>query len=199
MMRYWGKYKGFVRDNADPENRGRIRAYCPQVMGPADGGGSWLGWAEPCFPWLGGMNTGDFGPPLTKAQQFDTFGAEWYGVWIEFQQGNPDHPIWIGSFTIARTPSASAALSMPVPGGAGIVGGGVLGSSVVGDQHDALNPPQAELSREVRLRTPKGVDIVIGSESGGYIVIGPNGVHITGVAISLNGVSVIASSTKVCI
>lgn len=197
--RYFGKYKGFVRDNADPEKRGRIRVFCPQVMGPNDNTNHWLGWAEPCFPWFGGLNTGDFGSPLTRVEQIQSEGLEWYGVWVEFEDGIPDFPIWIGTFTIAPLPTARTAHTLGSSGGAGQVGGGLIGSASYGSQkNDApLNPPQAEIGREVRMRTRKGVDIVIGSEGGGYLIIGPSGVHLVGPAISLNGAPHFASSTKV--
>jgi hypothetical protein len=193
---YFGKFKGFIRDNKDPENRGRVRAFCPQVMGGVDGADTWLGWAEPCFPWMGGMNTGDFGPPFTREEQKDAFGIEWYGVWIEFERGHPDFPIWVGTFTIAPIPSAKSALKMGVDGGAGTVGGGIIQSNPPGDL-GPLNPPKPEVGREVRLRTPVGVDIVLGSEKGGYIIVGATGIHLVGPSITLNGQNHFSSSVKV--
>ena len=44
--RYFGKYLGYVRDNLDPERRGRVRVYCPEVMGEVDNARTWLGWGE---------------------------------------------------------------------------------------------------------------------------------------------------------
>lgn len=199
MKEYYGKYKGFIRANDDPEARGRVRVYCPQVMGPTDGARQWLGWAEPCFPWLGGANTGDFGAPLTKIQQLAVFGQEQYGVWIEFQGGKPDFPIWVGTFTIARTPTAASAHNLPVPGGAGAVGGGIIGSPVLDNDDEPLNPPQALIDKEVRIVSKSGTDIIIGCEQGGYIIVGVSGVQIVGPQITLNGASVQASSTKVTI
>ena len=35
-MNYYGKYRGIVEDVSDPENRGRIRAKCPEVLGYID-------------------------------------------------------------------------------------------------------------------------------------------------------------------
>lgn len=186
----WGKYKGFVRDNEDPENRGCLRCYCPQVMGPDDAENSWLGWAEPNFPWLGGMNTGDFGPPFTREQQHASFGKEWYGVWLEFEMGHIDFPIWCGTFTIAPLKNSPSAHQMGTSGGASMSGGGILPTN------HPLNPLKADVSREVRLRTPRGVDILIGSEDGGGILVGPSGVHIVGTQVSINGKVHLASSTQ---
>jgi hypothetical protein len=187
----WGKYKGFVRDNKDPENRGRVRVFCPQVMGAEDGEDQWLGWAEPCFPWMGGLSTGDFGPPFTREEQRSSYGMEWYGVWIEFERGHPDFPIWVGTFTIARTKDTKSALKMGVSGGTGQVGGGILPLL-----NSPLNPPKFEVSREVRMRAPKGVDLIIGSEGGGSLIIGASGVHVVGPQVTVNGKVHLASGTK---
>jgi len=77
--RYFGKYRGTVINNIDPEQRGRILVMVPDVMGllPST-------WAEPCMP-LAGMQSGVFLVP--------TIGS---GVWVEFEQGEPDYPIWSG-------------------------------------------------------------------------------------------------------
>lgn len=195
---YHGKYKGYVRDNLDPESRGRVRLFCPQIMGGTDSGDLWLDWAEPCFPWLGGLTAGDLGPPLTREQQIADFGSEWYGVWVEFQQGQCDFPIWVGTFVVAPLPTAESALGIGFEGGAGQIGGGVINGALLpaGSAVDPINPPQSEPGREVRLRAPIGVDLVIGNEAGGYIILGASGAHITGAQVTLNGAPVLASSVK---
>jgi len=81
--RYFGKYTGFVKDNSDPENRGRLRAQVPAVYGPT----VISGWALPCAPFGGMPGQGMFFIPDVNA-----------GVWIEFQGGDPDYPIWVGTF-----------------------------------------------------------------------------------------------------
>ena len=195
--KYWGKYKAFVRRNNDPDNRGRIRVHCPQIMGKVDGESRWLGWAEPCFPWMGGLTTGEFGPPLTREEQINAFGSEWYGVWIEFENGQIDFPIWVGTFVIAPLNTDDRALKLGVSAGDGSVGGGIIGTDLPdGSDDDAINPPGFEPDREVRLRTQIGQDIVIGSEGGGFIIIGPSGVHIVGTAVSINGATILASSVE---
>lgn len=88
--RYYGKYQGFLVDNADPQKRGRIRALIPEVLGPE----VVSGWAEPCFPYGGGGDFGTFAvPPVTKDGDAYTTG-----VWIEFRSGEPQFPIWVGTF-----------------------------------------------------------------------------------------------------
>lgn len=187
---HFGKYKGFVRDNKDPENRGRLRCYVPQVMGPEDAEDCWMGWAEPNFPWMGGMSTGDSGPPFTREEQRAAQGREYFGVWIEFEMGHVDFPIWCGTFTIAPKKDDPTAHKMGVSGGASLSGGGIL------QGNSPLNPLKAEVGREMRIRAPIGTDILIGSEEGGGILIGASGVHIVGTQVSINGKLHLASSTK---
>jgi uncharacterized protein involved in type VI secretion and phage assembly len=76
---YFGKYRGIVTDNEDPLMIGRIKATVPDIFGDDESG-----WALPCAP-FGGSQTGFFAIP--------TVGA---GVWVEFEQGDPDYPIWSG-------------------------------------------------------------------------------------------------------
>lgn len=76
---FYGKYRGVVTDINDPLMIGRIRARVPDVMGEDESG-----WAMPCAP-FGGEGTGFFALPKTGA-----------GVWIEFEHGDPDYPIWSG-------------------------------------------------------------------------------------------------------
>lgn len=76
---FFGKFRGTVSDIQDPLMIGRIRATVPDVLGELDSG-----WAMPCAP-FGGSGMGFFALP--------TVGA---GVWIEFEHGDPDYPIWTG-------------------------------------------------------------------------------------------------------
>jgi hypothetical protein len=79
--RYYGKFRGTVFLNLDPENRGRIQAIVPDVFGLTPST-----WALPCLP-LAGKGSGAFCVPEIGA-----------GVWIEFEQGDPAFPIWTGCF-----------------------------------------------------------------------------------------------------
>lgn len=79
--RYYGKYRGVVVNNVDPMVTGRIQAIVPDVSSVA-----LTSWAMPCLP-MAGIQTGSVAiPPI---------GA---GVWIEFERGDPDYPIWTGGF-----------------------------------------------------------------------------------------------------
>lgn len=79
--KFFGKYRGLVTANLDPLEIGRIRAMVPAVLGDTE-----TGWALPCSPY-GGKDVGFFFIPPVGAN-----------VWIEFEGGNPDFPIWSGCF-----------------------------------------------------------------------------------------------------
>lgn len=77
--RYFGKYRGWVTRIEDPRKAGRIMVKVPVVMGNDEE----LGWALPSPASGGGLNTGDFNAP-----EINDF------VWVEFEEGDPTHPIW---------------------------------------------------------------------------------------------------------
>ena len=77
--KYYGKYRGIVSDTNDPLMIGRIQATVPDVLGDQASG-----WALPCLPFAGnGMGF----------VLLPTVGAS---VWIEFEQGDLDYPVWTG-------------------------------------------------------------------------------------------------------
>lgn len=90
--RFYGKYQGFVTDNADPQKRGRLRLRIPDVLGPD----VISGWAEPCFAYGGGPDYGHFSiPPVCVASDGKSHTT---GVWVEFRGGDLQYPIWTGTF-----------------------------------------------------------------------------------------------------
>jgi hypothetical protein len=78
---FYGKYRGVVTDNADLLMLGRIRAKVQDVLGDNESG-----WALPSSPYAGD-GVGLFLIPPKDAL-----------VWIEFEHGDPDYPIWSGCF-----------------------------------------------------------------------------------------------------
>lgn len=90
--KYYGKYRGVVINNVDPMLIGRIQVIVPDVSAflPSS-------WAMPCLP-VGGINMGLFAVPPIAA-----------GVFIEFEQGDPDYPIWVGCYwgSAAEIPALS--------------------------------------------------------------------------------------------
>jgi uncharacterized protein involved in type VI secretion and phage assembly len=89
--RFYGKYRGKVTSNIDPYKMGRVRAKVPIVFGDEESG-----WALPSAPY-GGPGVGFFFVPPVDAN-----------VWIEFEGGDPDYPIWTGCFWgLTETPAMS--------------------------------------------------------------------------------------------
>ena len=90
--KFWGKYRGTVVVNVDPELRGRIMCTVPDVLGPSPST-----WCEVCTPLAGPP-----GPPM-GVYMVPPIGA---GVWVEFEHGDPDFPIWTGGrFNIGDPPT----------------------------------------------------------------------------------------------
>lgn len=79
---FLGKYRGTVVNNLDPELRGRLMVMVPDVLGliPST-------WAEACVPL-----TGPTGPPMGM-YVVPPVGTP---VWVEFENGDPDYPVWVG-------------------------------------------------------------------------------------------------------
>lgn len=95
--RYYGMYAGYVRDTNDPDNKGRIRCFCPEIMGEQDNSDHWLDWAMPSFPWFvnvgagtGQQNVGALVPKVDSG----------WGVWLMFRQGDIRFPIWTGVWPV---------------------------------------------------------------------------------------------------
>jgi hypothetical protein len=79
--RFFGKYRGVVTSNTDPLNLARVTATVPSVLDDLE-----TGWALPCVPYAGDGSGFHAIPPV---------GA---GVWIEFEGGDVDYPIWTGGW-----------------------------------------------------------------------------------------------------
>jgi len=80
--KYMGKYRGTVLQNIDPERTGRLQLAVPDVQSLLP-----TTWAEPCVPLAGPT-----GPPM-GVYMVPPIGT---GVWVEFEYGDPDRPIWVG-------------------------------------------------------------------------------------------------------
>ena len=78
---YFGLYRGTVQNNIDPMRLGRILALVPDVTGLIS-----TAWAMPCVP-VAGPGSGMFVVPPVGAS-----------VWIQYEGGSPDRPVWVGGF-----------------------------------------------------------------------------------------------------
>ena len=76
--RYYGLYRGVVVADADPLNEGRVQVEVPDVTGV-----NVANWALPVL----------HEPYTAKSLKPPQIGQ---GVWIEYEQGNVDYPVWLG-------------------------------------------------------------------------------------------------------
>ncbi|MGV9456388.1 phage baseplate assembly protein V [Streptomyces sp. NPDC003635] len=149
---YFGKYRGVVVDNDDPDRTGRIKARMPAF------GDRESGWALPCMPFAGaGMG-------------FLALPAKGAWVWIEYEQGDQDRPIWSGSWWGSAAEMPSAAVTPPQAGK--VLLRTADGASLLLDD------------------TPGSGGITLRTAAGQKIVLSANGIEIdsgTGAKISLQG------------
>ncbi|MET7330955.1 phage baseplate assembly protein V [Nonomuraea sp. NPDC005650] len=152
--RFYGKYRGAVLDNYDPLGKGRLLVSVPDVLGLLPSS-----WAMPCVP-LAGLQMGVFAVPPPGA-----------GVWVEFEQGNPDHPIWVGFFwgSTAEPPATAKLLTPKAP---------ALLIETIGKSKIALS--------DTPVAPMKGSGVLLQSQSAA-ITVDTSGVTITAPAINLVG------------
>jgi hypothetical protein len=95
MNNYFGKYRGKVENNLDPLQQGRLQVSCPAVLGEGR-----MSWAMPCVPFAG-SGVGLFLIPPQQAN-----------LWVEFEGGDIDYPIWSGCYwglgEVPATPAIEA-------------------------------------------------------------------------------------------
>jgi hypothetical protein len=181
--RYYGKYRGTVALNIDPEQRGRIIALVPDVLGLTPSN-----WALPCVP-IAGKQEGTFLVPQLGA-----------GVWIEFEQGDPDYPIWVGGFwgSFPEVPTA-AAVPPPAPAGQNIVIQTTLQHSLILSDAPPL-PAEAPVPAPappgtggIILRSPSGAMIVV-NDAGIFINNGKNAsVELVGPSVMINKIALVVT------
>jgi hypothetical protein len=169
--RYYGKYRGLVIDNIDPLQIGRVLAQVSDVLGETT-----TSWAMPCVP-AAGIQAGCFIVPPIGSQ-----------VWIEFEQGDTDYPIWTGGFwgTVGDVPVFATA-PPAIPPGQNIV----LQTS---GENMVLISDAAP--------TPATGGIVLKSTSGAMIVVNDTGIYISngqGATITLIGPTVAINETALTV
>jgi hypothetical protein len=146
--KFYGKYRGTVINNFDPMQQGRIQAMVPDVLTllPST-------WALPCAPFAG-QQSGFFVVPQIGAS-----------VWIEFEHGDPNYPIWVGGFWGNTTEVPALALAPPpIPPGNNIVIESTL---------------QNMLMISDSAPTPITGGIVLKSTTGAMIVVNDSGIYIS--------------------
>lgn len=79
---FYGKYRAKVINNGDPKNLGRIKVHCPQVHGVQDYPDTW---ALPLSPAAGAFTFWHI-PDV----------GDW--VYVEFDHGRAEYPLWTGGW-----------------------------------------------------------------------------------------------------
>ncbi|MBO3749203.1 hypothetical protein J5X84_24255 [Streptosporangiaceae bacterium NEAU-GS5] len=156
-MTFYGKYRGKVTGNADPMQLGRVEVDCPAVLGAG------RRWAMPSVPFAG-PGVGLFLTPPVGT-----------GVWVEFEAGDADLPIWSGCFWEAgQVPVAPAVPETKVLKTDGVT---LTISDVPGAGGVTLEvaPPLVPAPLTIKL-SPAGIELTSGNAS----------VALSAVSVSIN-------------
>lgn len=157
---HFGKYRGTVAFNVDPQQMGRIQAIVPGVTGliPST-------WALPCVPFAG-KQSGVFVVPAIGS-----------AVWIEYEQGDLDYPIWTGGFwgSAAEVPAIALAGNPLSPS---IVLQTGLGNSIT--LSDLPGPAGG-----IQIRSAGGASILV-NETGITITNGAASIVLAGPTVTVN-------------
>lgn len=161
QKRFYGKYRGTVINNVDPLQIGRIQVAVPDVSGllPST-------WAMPCVP-IAGKQMGTFVVPQMGA-----------GVWIEFEQGDPDYPIWVGGYwgIVAEVPSLAL---VGIPASPNIV-------LQTGGQNTIMISDVPGPTGGIMLKSTTGASIIV-NDTGIYIQNGKGAsIVMTGPTVTIN-------------
>jgi uncharacterized protein involved in type VI secretion and phage assembly len=140
---YYGKYRGVVASNIDPLGIGRLMVAVSDVLGDD----SCL-WALPALP-AAGPGLGTYAIPPVNAL-----------VWVEFERGDPDHPVWVGCRvgSAGEMPSQSQLTSPPVQ---------TMALATTGATTLALSDLPGQ-SGGLVLRSPGGVSLIV-NDTGIYL------------------------------
>jgi hypothetical protein len=171
--KFYGKYRGTVMNNVDPMQMGRIQAIVPDVLGPIP-----TSFAMPCLP-ITGKQMGTFMLPQIGS-----------GVWIEFEQGNPDYPIWTGGYwgLAAELPLAALAGNPAAPS---LIFQSTLQNAVMISDLPPTPPPP------VMPPVPTTGGIILRSTTGASIVVNDAGIFISngkGAVISMMGPNILVNN-----
>jgi hypothetical protein len=157
---YYGKYRGKVENNFDPSNQGRIQVSCPAVLGTGK-----MSWAMPCVPYAG-PGVGVFSLPPNRAS-----------VWVEFERGDTDWPIWSGCFWDDKEqPPAMPALPTSRAFKTGAVDLQIVEVPGTGGLKLTVGPPALAVPATIEL-SAKGIKLSFAKST---VELGPEGVKING-------------------
>lgn len=160
--RRYGKYRATVLNNLDPQNQGRIMVQLGDHYGlfPST-------WAMPAFAFAAKAGAG-----LVALPQIGS------AVWVEFEAGDPDYPIWTGAFYPDPAGFPPLALAGATPATPNIHIQTSTGTSITLSDNPAQN-------------------VLIKTTTGAMIMIGAAGITMSngqGASIQMSGPSVIINN-----
>ena len=184
---FFGKYRGTVLDNIDLLGLGRILAYVPAVQGAL------FNWALPCAPYAG-LEVGFWTMPQIGSN-----------VWIEFEGGSPDHPIWSGcfweegeaAFVQALSPEDPAMIKALRTDFCTLIFNDTpeVGGMIFNLVDPAVAVPITVLANSAGIEIQCGVsNILISPEEGITLTVGPSVIAMTEAGIEVNGVALNATA-----
>lgn len=164
-----GIWRGICEDNIDPKGLGRIKVRVHALHGAAVGGAAYsdtsqdevgkigngirtesLQWAWPCLSGGGVKDSGEFNIPLIGSS-----------VWVTFEQGDPDYPVWLGTWPSIPEESQeiNTISSWDIPDSS------ISNSMGTWNQESGITTPQethnqADPSIRILAKTPKGATVI---------------------------------------
>ncbi|MFI5910937.1 phage baseplate assembly protein V [Dactylosporangium sp. NPDC051541] len=175
--RFFGKYRGIVVENEDPYRLGRLKVKVPSVLGRD----VVTGWATPCAPYGGAVDRGFLFIPEREAQ-----------VWVEFEEGDLEFPIWAGTFWTGSSPD-----NTPVPRPQAADGQ---------EEQQAQDPPTRKIIKSAKGHTIQFEDkdsaelvTIVEAVNGNVITMDKQGIAITsadGHTITLDGSGITVTDGK---
>jgi uncharacterized protein involved in type VI secretion and phage assembly len=159
--KYYGVYRATVLNNVDPMLLGRINVSVPAASSVTP-----TTFCDPCFPFTG-KQMGAFMIPQIGAS-----------VWIMFQGGNPDFPVWMGGLYANQGEVPALALA-GVPGDASVVFQSQLQNTIA--ISDLPGPTGG-----IMLKSTTGATIIV-NDTGIYIQNGKGAsIVMTGPTVTIN-------------
>jgi hypothetical protein len=157
--KFYGKYRGEVTDPKDPQQRGRVEVIVPSVFGP-----DIKVWATPCFA------SGHFFVPPVGTQ-----------VFVEFEAGDTNTPLWVGTWYPKDSPPDNAKNDEPdvrmvhTPSGHSLEFRDVDGSEKVVLRHKADSFVSIDEKGSVLIANNEGAFVYLNADSHETVVASKQG------------------------
>jgi len=190
-----GLWRGVVIDNDDRKTttpcRGKLQVFVPQVYGrelPQED----FPWAEPCFPlYGGGRNNGESSGLIG----LPAIGSS---VWIMFEQGSPQNPVWMGTWFGAKDveqddPYEMGSESTEKYPNVFVIKPPFTASFIRMDQ----NSVEIQLSDGIFIKMDKEGDVVINGGEKTISILSEGNIDISGKNVNISGESISVDAKEI--